>query len=147
MAKQVPLSKSLPAIDRKTREFYDNLEEDERKAFSSYLMLRYAASVENNNPELVAYYLLSANKRANKHMFALSRFPKLQWLMVTAVSPDMGTMRHKWLKQKKKEKNPKADVKNALLDLHPAMKEEDAEVWSKLVDKKEFKQYVRDRGE
>lgn len=144
---QVPLNKSLPAIDRKDRKFYDQLTDAERKEFSSYLMLRYAASIEHSNPDLVAYYIRAANEAANMYMFDLSRHPKLQWLMVSTVSPNVGSLKHKWIKHKKKEKTSTDENKKTLLELYPAMKEDDVDAWSKLVDKKELKQYVRDRGE
>ena len=102
MATRIPLNKVLPALDRKDRKFYDNLSDEEKKAFSSFLILKYSASIIGDS-ELEHYYIASTNHYANKHMFDLARFPKLQWLMLTAVSPDLGSQRHSWSQQKSKK--------------------------------------------
>jgi len=144
MAKQIPLSKILPALDRKDRTFFDDLSEEEKKAFSGYLLTRYSATVEGS-PDLEYYYLVSANHCANKSMFELSKHKKLQWLMLTAVSPGIGVQRHVWLKQKsKKESNP---LKKKVLELFPNMKPDDAKTLSKIITKKELDEYIKDRGE
>ena len=37
MAKQIPLNKILAAMDRKDRDFYDNLDDDEKKDSYDYI--------------------------------------------------------------------------------------------------------------
>ena len=145
-AKQIPLNKILPAIDRKDREFYDNLDDDEKKAFSAFLMLRYCSTVQGD-PELEHYYVASTNHYANKNMFDLAKHPKLQWLMLTAASPGLGTMRHTWLKQKPKPKDTTGPVVKQIMQLFPAMKEDDAVTLSKIITKKELKEYIKLYGQ
>jgi hypothetical protein len=81
----------------------------------------------------------------NKHFFALSRHPKLQWLCATAVSPDMGTPRHNWIAPKKKESGA-SSIKKQLRELFPVMKEDEIELMAAITDPKELKQYVKDHG-
>ena len=128
-AKQIPLNKILSALDRKDRGFYDRLDEDEKKGFSPFLMLRWASCV-GDDPELEHYYIASTNHHANPHMLVhpLTKHPKLQWLLFTAVSPGLGTMRHNWVKPPKK---PKLDgVRGALATMHPNMKDCDLDLLS-----------------
>jgi len=147
-AKQIPLNKILTAIDRKDRDFYDNLDADFKKGFSPFLMLRYASSVQGD-PELEHYYIASTNHYANPGMLEspLPKHPKLQWLLFTAVSPGLGTMRHNWIKQKPKPKGKGSDVRKALAEIYPTMKDCDLDVLSTIVTKKELKQYIKDLGE
>ncbi len=86
------------------------------------------------------YYLASANYYANKYMFDLSKHPKLQWLMLTAISPNISTQYHKWIKQKPKVKNNN-DIRKKLAELYPAMKNDDLDILSKLITKKELNEY------
>jgi len=145
-APQIPLGQILSAMDRKDRDFYDNLSEELKKKFSPFIMLKYGASVYGS-ADLEDYYITSTNKHANKNMFDLAKHPKLQWLMLTTISPGIGTQNHKWIKGKPKPKNVSAPIKKQLLELFPTMKEDDVDVLSTLTTKKELKQYVKDHGE
>ena len=42
MAGKLPLNRVLGAMDRKQKGFYDSLTDEEKKAFSAFLMNRYA---------------------------------------------------------------------------------------------------------
>jgi hypothetical protein len=133
-------------MDRKDRDYYDNLSDEFKKQFSGFLMLRYSATV-NSNPELEHYYIASTNHYANRGMFDLSKHPKLQWLMLTAASPGLGLQRHTWLKQPKKGVSGIGPVKKELATHFPTMKDDDLEVLSKLITKKELTEYVKAHGE
>ena len=41
---KLSINNEMAQLDTKNRAFYDELNEEERKKFSTYLMLRYAAS-------------------------------------------------------------------------------------------------------
>ena len=134
----------MAQFDKKSRDFYDSLTEEERKKFSNYLMVRWGSSVQGSK-DLQEFYLISTNERLNKHFFAINKHPKLQWLCATSVSPGMGTHRHQWIAPKKKEAGSN-DVKKTLLDLYPNMKVADIETLAAIVDKKELREHVREHG-
>ena len=131
-------------FDRKNREFYDDLTDEERKKFSNYLMIRWGSAVRGSR-ELQEFYVIATNERLNRHFFAVNRHPKLQWLMATSVSPGLGTPEHVWIAPKKKEAGSN-EGKKMLLELYPAMKIADIETLAVLVDKKELREYLREHG-
>lgn len=137
----------MACLDRKDRDFYDNLTDEERKKFSNYLMIRWSSAVHGPR-DLQEYYLQSCNHYLNKHFFAINKHPKLQWLCATAVSPGLGTQRHQWISPKKKDDNQAnaGTKKKQLLKLFPNMKGADADVLSKLVTQKEIDQHLKDLG-
>jgi hypothetical protein len=142
---KLSIQNEMSCFDRKDRDFYNSLTDEERKKFSNYLMIRWGSSVQGSR-DLQEFYVISTNERLNKHFFAINRHPKLQWLCATAVSPGLGTQRHTWIASKKK--NPtSSEVKKALLDLMPTAKISDIEVLAKLVTKKELGEHLRDHGE
>ena len=145
-APQIPLNQILQAMDRKDRDFYDNLDDELKKKFSPFLMVKYSASVTGDSG-LEHYYIASTNHYANINLFDLAKHPKLQWLMLTAASPGLGSKNHKWLKQKPLPKNVSAPIKKQLLTLFPTMKEADIDTLAAITTKKELKQYVKDRGD
>ena len=134
----------MAQFDRKNRDFYSELTDEERKKFSNYLMIRWGSSVQGST-ELQEFYLVATNERLNKHFFAVNRHPRLQWLMATSVSPGMGPQRHQWIAPKKKD-SANNEVKKFLVEQYPTMKMSDIEVLSKLVTKKDIKEYQSQHG-
>jgi hypothetical protein len=141
---KLSINNEMAQLDKKRRGFYDELTDQERKKFSTYLMIRWSSAVEGSR-DLQEFYVIAANQRLNKHFFSVNRHPKLQWLMATAVSPDIGVQRHRWIAPKKKDSNNTV-VQKRLAELFPNMKTTDIENWSRLVTPAELKQYDRDHG-
>ena len=133
----------MAAFDRKDRAYYDKFTDEERKKFSTYLMLRYGASVEGS-AELQEWYLRATNERVNVNFFDIGRHPKLQWLLCTSVGPGMGRQRHYWLGTKKKEGNNKAS--KFLAKLYPNMKSDEIELLAKINDNNDIKAFARGMG-
>lgn len=142
---KLSIHNEMAQFDRKNRDFYDSLTDEERKKFSNYLMIRWGSSVQGSR-DLQEFYVVATNERLNKHFFTVNRHPKLQWLMATSVSPDMGTHRHQWISPKKKDGASNSTQKQ-LSQLFPAMKSQDITALSTLVTKKELDQYTRDLGQ
>jgi hypothetical protein len=141
---KLSIQNEMAQFDRKNRAFYDELNDEERKKFSNYLMIRWGSAVQGPS-ELQEFYLVATNERLNKHFFAINKHPKLQWLCSTAVSPDMGTHRHQWIAPKKKEAGSN-EIKKALLDFYPNMKTSDIELLAQFVSKKDIKELLREHG-
>jgi hypothetical protein len=134
----------MQQFDRKNRQFYDELTDEERKKFSNYLMIRWGSAVRGSR-ELQEFYVIATNERLNRNFFAVNRHPRLQWLMATSVSPDLGAQDHVWIAPKKKETGSN-EVRKMLLDLYPTMKISDIETLAALVDRKELREYLREHG-
>lgn len=107
MSDKLSIQNEMRAFDSKDREFYDSLNEEERRKFSTFLMMKYGGNVEGS-PDLQEWYLRVHNERVNQNFFDINQHPKLQWLACTTVSPGMGNQRHYWLSPKKKESNSRA---------------------------------------
>ena len=144
MTDKLNIANEMRAFDNKDRNFYRNLTDEERKKFSNYLMIRWGSSVQGS-PELQQYYLLSCNKNLNKHFFDLAKYPELQWLSATTVSPGMGTFRHDWIKQKKRDGSNNKTIK-FLRQFYPELKEDELELLAKINTTEDLKQLAREHG-
>ena len=144
MSDKLTIANEMKMFDRKVRSFYDDLTPEEKKKFSNYLMIRWGSAVEGSR-ELQEFYVIATNERLNKHFFSVSKHPKLQWLMATSVSPDLGTPRHNWIAPKKKEAGASA-IKKQLAELFPTYKEDEIAMLASITTKKELDQYIRDHG-
>ena len=141
---KLSINNEMAQLDTKNRKFYDELNEEERKKFSTYLMLRYAASVEGG-PDIQEWYLRVTNERINANFFDLGKHPKLQWLLCTTVSPDMGRQRHYWQASKKKEGSNSKALK-FLTKLYPHLRSDELELLAELNDTKELKALAKTMG-
>jgi hypothetical protein len=137
------IGNEMAAYDRKDRAYYDKFTNEERKKFSTYLMLRYGASVAGSS-DLQAYYLMATNERVNKNFFDLNKHPKLQWLLCTTVSPNMGKQHHYWQGTKKKEGNNKAQ--KFLAKLYPTLKQDEIDLLATINDKRDIERLARNLG-
>jgi len=144
MTDKLNIANEMRAFDSKDRRFYADLTDEERKKFSNFLMIRWGSSVQGST-ELQQYYLLSCNENLNKHFFDLSRYPELQWLAATTVSPGMGNFRHDWIKQKKREGSNNKAVK-FLRQIYPEYKENELELLAQINDTADLKKLAREHG-
>jgi hypothetical protein len=144
MSDKLNIANEMRAFDSKDRMFYRELTDEERKKFSNFLMIRWGSSVQGST-ELQQYYLLSCNENFNKHFFNINHHPELQWLTATTVSPGMGTFRHDWIKQKKREGSNSKAVK-FLRQIYPEYKEDELELLAQINDTADLKQLAKDFG-
>jgi len=144
MTGPLSIANEMKMFDLKVRSFYDDLTPEEKKKFSNYLMIRWGSAVEGSR-ELQEFYVIATNERLNKHFFSMSKHPKLQWLMATSVSPDIGTQRHNWIAPKKKAPGASAKRKQ-LQEMYPTYKDDEIDVMMKIVSDKDIKQYLKDLG-
>ena len=133
-------------FDRKHREFFDELSEEEQRKFSPFLMIRWGSSVEGSR-ELQEFYVIATNERLNKHFFAVNgtRHKKLLWLMATSVSPDIGTHRHNWIAPKKRDKSDSAKTKQ-LRELFPDYRADEIAMLNDMVSQSEINAYLARHG-
>ena len=144
MAGKLPLNRVLGAMDRKQKGFYDSLTDEEKKAFSAFLMNRYASSVKGDSA-LQEWWLIATNKRVNTNFFDLSKHPKLQWLLLTTASPGMGTVYHEWIPHKKKDAVNNKILKT-LKKLYPFAKQDELELMASINTKADIKTHLENMG-
>jgi hypothetical protein len=137
------IGNEMAAYDRKDRAYYDKFTDEEKKKFSTYLMLKYGANVSGNK-DFQEWYLRATNERVNKNFFDINRHTKLQWLCCTTVSPNMGNQYHYWLKAKKKEGDNKSQ--KFLAKMYPTMKQDEIDLLAKLNDKRDLRDMARELG-
>jgi hypothetical protein len=145
MNDKLNITNEMKMFDRKVRSFYDDLTAEERKKFSNYLMIRWGSAVEGSR-ELQEFYVIATNERLNKHFFDVSKHPKLQWLMATSVSPDLGSQRHPWIAPKKKQAGTSAKRKQ-LQEIYPQYKDDEIDVMMQITTQKEIDAHFKDSGQ
>ena len=142
---KLSIQNEMAQFDRKNREFYNELTDEERKKFSNYLMIRWGSAVQGSR-ELQEFYVIATNERLNKRFFDINRHPRLQWLCATTVSPGLGTQRHPWIAPKKREAGA-SGIRKQLAELYPHLKDDEVELMSRINSKKDIDTYLKASGQ
>jgi hypothetical protein len=140
-APAIPLKDVMGAIDKKDRGFYNRLSDEQKKAFSAWMMMRYCSSVQGRH---AADYIFMTNELVNMNFSDVSKHPELQWLLLSACGSGKVEF-HPYLKppnaRKKKDK-----VFEFVYNIYPHMKAEDITQFIDLNDKHDLKQLAEAHG-
>ena len=138
---QIPLADVMLAIDRKNRSWYDNLNDEQKKAFSAWMMMRYASSVQGGN---AASYLFMVNECVNKNFMDLSKHPELQWMLFTLCGSGKKEF-HPYIKPPTSRKK-KNKVGEWLSEQYPLMKADEITMLQEINDKDDLKALAQENG-
>lgn len=106
MAAKLDIKRELKAVDTRDYDFYDNLSDEEKKAFSPYILMRYTSNVQGS-ADLQEWFLETTNEYVNKNHWTLSKNHKsLLWKLFAATGVGQ-TMYHPYLAAGKKVKQIK----------------------------------------
>ena len=135
---KLDIKRELRAVDTRDYDFYDNLTDEEKKAFSPYILMRYTSNVQGD-PSLQEWFLEMTNEYVNKHHWSLSKNHKpLLWKLFAGTGVGQ-SMYHPYLAAGKKGKANK--IEKLLSEIYPAWKLEDIKTLASVMtddDKKEL---------
>ena len=138
---QIPLAEVMRAIDKKDRGWYNKLTAEQKKAFSPWMMMRYASSVQGGQaPD----YIWMVNELINHKFSDVSKHPELQWLLMTAAGSGK-VQHHPYIKQPnaRKKKSKKVDFINEIL---PHLKQDEIDLLLSINSDDDLKQMAKDFG-
>jgi hypothetical protein len=136
MAGKLDIKRELNAVDLKNHDFYDNLSDEEKKAFSPYILMRYVSNVQDKSVQDV--FVDRTNEFVNKHHWTLSKNHKgLLWKLFATTGVGV-SMYHPYLASGKKEKANK--IEKLLCEIYPAKKIEEIKMMASMMDKKDIEE-------
>jgi hypothetical protein len=140
-APAIPLKDIMAALDKRDKGYYNRLTSEQKKAFSSWMMMRYASSVQGKD---AAHYIYMTNELVNRDYSEVSKHPELQWLLLSACG--VGKVQfHPYLKppnaKKKKDK-----VSNFVAEIFPHIKNDEIELLLSINSKSELKELAKAHG-
>ena len=132
MTAKLDIKRELRAVDDKNYYFYDNLTDEEKKAFSPYILMRYTSNVQGDR-DIQEWFVETTNEMVNKNHWDLSKNHKgLLWKLFAATGAGVPAY-HPYLAAGKKEKANK--IEKLLCELYPAMKLAEIKLLAKIMTK------------
>lgn len=138
------IKRQLRAVDDKNYYFYDNLTDDEKKAFSPYILMRYISNVQMDDRDIQEWYVEMTNEMVNKNHWDLSKNHKeLLWKLFAATGTGVHCY-HPYLRAGSKEKANK--IEKLLCELYPTMKMDEIKMIASMMDKKDIEELFDKMG-
>lgn len=131
----------LPNIDCRNKNYYSQLDEDQKKEISPYVLMRFMSSVKQQN--LVDHHLIMINEIVNREFSSLSKHPELQWKLLCLCGA--GTKQfHPWIAPGKKQTKNK--LQQALQELKPHYKSDELDLLEEIMTEDDIKETFRSAG-
>ena len=146
---KIKLADLFAAINRKDRDWWERLSDEQRKKFSSWLYSRYMSVVRHSNPDMHRYYVLVANKELNRDLSRLTKnHTKLVYLLMTTMADEYTTADHRYIPPLKKNRADKKtnNKMRILAELDPHSKNSDIETLAAVITDGEFTELLTEHG-
>ena len=145
MAQQkLPIKDILAAIDMGAKNVWDEINDEERKQVSFWLLNRYVSSVKGNRDKQ-ELAIFKTNEYYNKNYMEVSKHQKLQWRLLCMSGATNKIEYHPWIGFKKKTQDNNKLVK-VLEQVYPNMKQDEVEILARISSKSEIKKLAEDYG-
>jgi hypothetical protein len=143
MTNKLPLKDILGAIDMGAREVWDELDDEQKKSVSFYLLNRYCSVVKGKR-EAQELAVFKTNEYYNKHYFTLAKHQKLLWQLLCLTSnAEKKIQYHEWIGYKKKGAST-SKLGKELEKIFPNMKTDEIQMLVDMNSKKEVEKYIEE---
>ena len=143
MAAKLDIKRELNAVDLKNYDFYNNLTDEEKKAFAPFILMRYTSNVQGDR-DIQEWFLEMTNELVNKNHWTLSKGHKsLLWKLFAATGAGVNCY-HPYIAAGKKEKIDK--IEKLLAELHPAKKIDEIKLLASMMDESDKKELFDKMG-
>mgnify|MGYP001495662989 FL=1 len=143
--KRLPVKDLLAAIDMGAMNVWDELDVEERKQVSFWLLNRYASSV-NGKREDQELAVFKTNEYYNKNYMVVSKHQKLMWQLLCQAGNTGKIQFHQWIGFKKKSGKANDDGVKLLSRIYPNMKQDEMENLVSISTNKELKELAEEHG-
>jgi hypothetical protein len=140
---KLDIGRELSGVNQRNHNFYKNLTDDEKKAFSPYILMRYVSNPQVDT-ETYEFVLGRVNDLVNINHWTLSKNHKpLLWQLFASCGVGM-PVKYTYLKASSKEKANK--IERLLEEIYPAMKLSDIKLLASMMDDQDKKELFDKMG-
>lgn len=139
---KLDIFETLSAIDKRDKDFFSGLSDDQRKGFAPPVVLRWASSV--NDGDISENYIWLVNERANINFHDIWEHPELQYKLLASCGSGK-SQRHHWIPMVgKRKKNDK--VRNFISEFWPDANDFEIEILLNQFTDSSFEEFVFSSG-
>ena len=142
MSDKLKLAEVMAAIDMDAKDLWDSIDDFQRTELAKdfFTLNRWVSATKSKDVDLICHYVIVSNFYYNLNWAALTKHPKLQWMLLCACSYDSAEPNnHEWIALKKKSSGASKIVK-FLEEIYPTTKIDELELMAKLMSKDDIKE-------
>lgn len=137
------LDATLQALDRRDLGYYERLTDEERKAYSPFVLMRYMSSTGPQS-NMQSYAVLATNDLVNIGFFNLGKHPELQHKLMCLAG--LGRKQYRPYVGANNAKTKTKAVDALLLSLNPGINDVELEILRGIHDRESIRQLGMDAG-
>ena len=122
--KKIDLKSMLGAVDRRNKDFYSQLSDEQKKEFSPFMIMRWTSSIKGSK-QLQEHYLELTNEFLNKDFSVLYKHKELCWMLASIIGIGRNQF-HPWIGVSKKTK--KELLTDKLSSLYPSLNQDELKI-------------------
>jgi len=142
---KIPVKDILAAIDMNAKSVWKELDTEQKKSVSFWLLNRYISSVAGSS-EKQALAVLKTNEFFNKNYMVAYNHPELQWQLLCISGNTKNIEFHKYQGLKSNVTNTTNKFEKILIKLFPDKKLDDIKVLASISTKEEIQQLIEDHA-
>ena len=142
---KIPVKDILAAIDMNAKSVWKELDTEQKKSVSFWLLNRYISSVAGS-AEKQALAVLKTNEFFNKNYMVAYNHPELQWQLLCISGNTKNIEFHKYQGLKSNVTNTTNKFEKILIKLFPDKKLDDIKVLASISTKEEIEQLIEDHA-
>ena len=145
MSNKLSVKDILAAVDMGAKNIWKELNDNQKKSISFWLMNRYASSVAGKR-EKQELAVLKTNEYYNKNYMVVSSHQELQWQLLCLCGNTGKIEFHKWQGLKSNVTNVTGKFEKILTKIFPERKADEIELLAQLSTEAEIKQLIEDHA-
>jgi len=145
MNTKIPVKDVLAAIDMNAKSVWKELDDDQKKSVSFWLLNRYASSVAGKR-EKQELAVLKTNEYYNKNYMVISNHHELQWQLLCLCGNTGKIEFHKWQGLKSNVTNKSNKFVKILSNIYPNRKLDEIEMLAQTSSEEDIKQLIEDHA-
>lgn len=138
--RKLDIFRVLDNVDNRRYDFFDSLDEDEKKAFIPFIIMRWMSGATDQGG-LHSYYLQVTNELVNKHLWDMQDHPELLWKLMAACGAGK-SKRHQWIKGP--ARGAKSKIDEVIKILFPSANKTEIRIIRQQLDEKSFQRLLQD---
>ena len=139
---KLDLGQTLYAMDTRNKTYYKNLSDDEKKSFAALVLMRFMSSAPDQGGSH-EYHLEVVNDIVNRNFWQLSKFPDLQYQLLTICGTG-SKQYHNWLPNSKRQNASK--VRDFFKRVYPDLNDLEFDILIKKYDSDSFHNLLKEYG-
>ncbi len=141
------IKEEMSAIDLRKYNWYANLNEDDKKELSMWVLMRYCSSTSSKVDDINHFYLNMTNELVNVNFNDLRHYPDLQFRLMQCVGIGSNQF-HAWIKPGKRKKSSKGNAKleEFYLGLYPHLKDDELAMALDSMSEQDVRDMLEDAG-